>query len=248
MDLPLEPLEPTEVNPKILVLYGPEKIGKTTLLSQLPDKYLILESDRYGEGANFIKCTRTSIIKYNDHTEVCDQVIKMGKPYKFGVMDTASTFEDLCEVDATKEYKSSNAGKAFNGRSVLELVGPDYNPGYRWVRLSFQKALNKMVQAFPYVIIVCHIKDKYIKVEDKDKGKSDSIVRAGEIDLAGKLRGMLCKGADSTGFIYRTDSTGGQKIWVDFRTNDVVSCGTRALHLIQANFEFDWRRIYLPNK
>src|SRR4051812_46557172 len=103
--LPLEPTPPTQVNPKLLLLYGQQKIGKTTICSQLPGKYLILECDRKGEGAEYINCTRIKIPSYDSMIDTCVEVIKQNRPYKYGVLDTASTFEDLSEIDATKQYK-----------------------------------------------------------------------------------------------------------------------------------------------
>src|SRR6266705_7014830 len=39
--LPTKLAPPTSVDPKVLILYGPPKVGKTTMLSKLPDNLIV---------------------------------------------------------------------------------------------------------------------------------------------------------------------------------------------------------------
>lgn len=244
--LPTEPQEAVVSNPKLLTLYGRQKVGKTTICSSLPDKYLILETDRYGEGADFIKCNRYPIKSYQDLIDVSIEIIKQGRPYKYLVLDTITTFEDYCERDATKRYKASQQGKKFDGYSVLEILSGEFSPGYQWLRQSFDVAMGKLVQAADHVIIIAHIRDKYVKVDDADKHyKDDNKVRAGELDLAGKIRSKLAQASDAVGFLYRTESAAsGSKLWVSFQSDELAN-NSRCPHLVNKVMEFDWRKIYV---
>lgn len=253
MPLPLDPLPATEVDPALLTFYGAPKIGKTTALVQL-EKFLnqynkkscILEVDRDGKGADFLTCRRIPITSFEDMTTACSDIVKAGRPYSHVILDTITEFEDHCETHATQEYKKSNAGNNFKGRSVLELVGPDFNPGYRWLRLSMQTAMGKLMQCAPYVIVVAHIREKYLKAEDKDKGKSVTEVAVKEIDLSGKIRSTLCVKSDAVGFMYRTSNQDGttQKLYIDFTTHDFTAAGSRCEHLKGVKMELDWSKIY----
>lgn len=258
--IPTEPIEASQIDPKLLTIYGAPKIGKTTALAKLEEwlksigkKSCILEMDRDGEGADFLTCTRIRIKSYNDVLETCSEIVKMGRPFSHIGFDSVTVFEDLCEQDATEQYKKSNAGKKFEGRSVLELVGPDFNPGYRWLRLSFKLAMGKLLQAAPHVIVIGHIRDKYLKAEEKDKGKTDTETATKELDLSGKIRSDLAGNSDALGFMYRTYSNGAtansiptQKLNISFKTHDLVQAGTRCPHLVQQAFELEWKLIY-PN-
>jgi len=250
--LPLTATPPTRKNPKLLTLYGQQKVGKTTLLSQLDQlgPYLILETDP--EGAEYLTCNRLQIESYDHFMSVCDAIILQKRPYKFIALDTATTFEEMCEIDATKRYKESAQGKEFKGVSVLELLakgkdGEGFATGYRWLRDSFYIAMQKLCQCSPHIIVVAHLKDKYLKVEATDKGKDNNKVSAREIDLAGKCRAMLATRSCALGFLYRQSNTDGNKqtVYVSFETNEHVNSGTRATHLVQKVMPFDWKQIYI---
>lgn len=249
MKLITEPLPPTRTTPNLLVLYSQPKIGKTTALSQLPGN-MILEVDNNGTGADFLTCMRHPIKKYEDLMEYCDAVIAASKPYKYGSLDSLSEFIDLCEIHATAVYRRSNAGRSFTGRSVLELTGPDFNPGYRWLRLSFKEAINKLLLAFPTVILVGHIRDKFINIEDEKAKNPDTKVSTKELDLPGQIRAMVTTKADSVGYMFRKkfgDPKKPEELWISFETNDTQTAGNRCSHLIQRSFKFDWKEIFLEN-
>lgn len=255
--LPTNIIQPEAKNPRLSILYGAHKVGKTTICAALeqaaiikdsPRKYCILELDRDGGGADYIACRKIKCPDFDTVMEACVEIQKAGRPYKVGIVDTGSALEDMAEMDATREYKASNAGKGFKGRSVLELTGPDFNPGYRWLRLSFDKAMGKIISSFDYTIVICHLLDKYIKTHADDKGKTNSEASAKDLDLTNKVKGKLCRRADAIGFMYRTFNADGTdtKLMVDFRTHDFQNCGNSCPHLIQQHFEFSWDKIFLP--
>ncbi len=242
MELPTKPIPATRILPKILYLYGQPKIGKTTILSQLPN-CLIIECDE--GGADFVEALKVQISNMTDFMELTKKIIDAGKPYKYIALDTATKFEEWCEEQATKDYKASTVGKNFTGLSVLQL--PD-GAGYLWLRLAFQRAMQRLIQCADHIILTGHLKDKFLKSTDKDKGKGDFEVASKDIDHTGKIKAMICAAADAIGFLYRTSNQDGtvQKLKVSFKTHEMINCGCRCQHLINQDFEFDWNKIYPP--
>lgn len=245
--LPREPLPPSQVWPRVLFLYGQRKVGKTTALSQL-ENCLIISTDR--KGAEYTTSLRVQVDNIKEYREVCDEIVKQGKPYKFVALDTVTTFDEWMEAVATKDYKDSPQGKKFDGPSVLTLLAEGgFSPGYLWLRLAFQREIRLLMRCADNIILVGHLKDKYLKSFDtKEKGKEGIDVYSRDIDLTGKIKSMTTTDSDAIGFLYRTinPSDNSERLWVSFKTNEGVNCGARATHLAGQNFPFDWNKIYPP--
>jgi hypothetical protein len=238
--LPKDKLPPSRVWPKILFLYAAPKTGKTTVLSQLEGN-LIIETDP--DGAAFVEALKIQINNLKEYTEVCQTILKEGKPYKFVSLDTATFLEDWCVEEAGNMYRSSTIGKNFpQNENVLTLPN---GAGYLWLRMAFQKYINMLTQCANNIIITGHLKEKFIgKKEDKD-------VTAIEIDLTGQIRRIMAAGCDAIGYLYRTQQQGAtanapktEKLKVSFTTSDSVNCGSRCPHLAGQTFDFDWNKIY----
>lgn len=239
--LPKEPLPPSRVWPKKLLIYGAPKVGKTTILSQLPG-CLIIECDE--GGADYVSGLKIQANNLKDYDDICAELAKNPKQYKFIALDTVTKMEEWCEGHATEEYRNSTIGKNFKGSSVLQL--PE-GAGYNWLRMSFTAKLRRLVSACDNLILIGHLKDKYLKsLDTKEKGKDTIDVYSRDLDLTGKIRTMVSAGVDAMGFIYRTTnpSDNTDKIWVSFKTQESVNCGTRCTHLVGKNFVFDWPLIY----
>lgn len=255
MKLPTEPLPASRVWPRILFLYGQPKVGKTTLLCTLPN-CLIVECDP--GGADYVTGLKVQINTIAEYRELCSDIVKANKPYKFIALDTSTKFEEWCEPLATEDYKNSPQGKNFTGESVLTLLSSDgpnkFSPGYNWLRLAFQREIKLLTRCADNIILVGHLKDKYLKSFDtSEKGKENVEVYSRDIDHTGKIKTMITTGSDAIGFLYRTAAANNslqQKIKVSFKTSEIVNCGTRCPHLVGQDFEFDWEKIYpgLSNK
>ena len=247
--LPDEPLPATAEWPRKLFLYGQPKVGKTTILSQLPG-CLILECDE--GGADYVSALKIQLTGINDFREVCAMLAKNRGKYKFIALDTVTKFEEWCEPLATEDYRSSPQGKNFKGDSVLTLLSSEgFSPGYQWLRLAFQREIRKLAAVADNLILIGHLKDKYLKSLDNgnEKGKDSSEVYSRDIDLTGRIKAMMTSGCDAIGFLYRTAAANDptqQKLWVSFRTKEITNCGTRPKHLINQEFIFDWNKIYPP--
>ena len=249
--LPKVPTPPTRRSPKILVIYGSPKCGKTTAIAAL-NNCLITDVE---DGSGYVEALKISVKNPGEFSVLCDQVIQNNRPYAYGALDTASKFEEWMEQEATEDYKRTTLGKNFQGSSVLQLAD---GGGYLYLRQAFQRYLHKFYTAFSRVILLCHVKDKLIqgnraedvKVVDKAKQvKLDTVVTTSDLDLTGKIRNIVCANADAIGYMFRSAEG---KLLVSFASGGNVNCGARPEHLRGQTIElssdgktFNWDRIYI---
>src|ERR1700761_1539006 len=212
--LPTDKLAPTRINPKLIVMYGMPKVGKTTAVAEL-DSCLILD---FEDGAASIEAMRLKITSIEGGTtlgpdgsviatsfdKVVEDIIQYGIdlktagkevkfPYRRLCIDTGDAFQDMCEVVATRKYKETIIGKNFDGNSILELPK---GAGYGLLREEMISRIITLSRICETVILVCHTKDKII-----DKGGVE--VSANELSLTGKIGKIICGKADLIAYLYR---------------------------------------------
>jgi len=243
MVLPETPIKPTRINPKILVIYGLPKVGKTKILSQLPEN-LILDLE---DGAAYYEALRISITKTSDLDELYAEIMKEGAkrvkdgkkgadvfPYKYISLDTIDALEDMAERTATAKYKSTTIGKSFTGESVIELPN---GGGYYYLRKEVMEKLILISKVCKTLIIVSHVKEKNLT-----KGGMDVSVR--DISLTGKLGGIVCARADAIGYVFREPDG---PLMISFETVESGAImGGRCEHLKGKVMPFEWDKIFLP--
>lgn len=118
IELPREPIPAETLNPKKLLIYGKPKVGKTTLLSGLPNN-LIIDLEHGSVGLNNMRVSADSL----------EDLLTIGKAikaknteegkniYRFITIDTLTKFEDYAWQLATQNYKNSLVGRNFTGDS-----------------------------------------------------------------------------------------------------------------------------------
>jgi len=231
--LPTGKNEVTRENPRVMVIYGPPKIGKTTLLSLLPNN-LILDLE---EGTEYVETISMNIIGWappvGEKTTVRDaryvnleyymleagaSIMKGGKPYDFISVDTVTVLEEMVIPFAGEMYKASPMGANYDGSDVRTLPR---GAGYYYLREAFKEAVNKIKKLADNIILVGHLKDTFA---DK-KGKE---VMVKDLDLTGKIRMLTCAGADAIGYMHRGPDS---EVLVNFKSSDDVLCGSRCPHL-----------------
>lgn len=232
-------------DPRMLLIYGPPKIGKTTMLAQLqtiaPNRNLIIETDP--RGAEFVSCLSLQVNSMDELTNIIDTVKEQAKstgkrPYDFVAIDTIDKIEEWAEAEATKAYKASPIGSSFRGISVLELPK---GGGYLHLRQAFTKVLNQTFNLADNIIFVSHIRDKMI---ESVAGKGE--VSAKDLDLTGKIKSIVCSMVDGIGYVSRDKD---QNLTISFITQEDVICGSRCPHLkgqkqTHQKQVFDWGKIY----
>lgn len=132
--LPIEPIKASRINPRLLVIYGKSKCGKTTAASMLPNS-LILD---FEDGSDFVSALKVKILGLNSPSnespesrqkrqdsgryfinEVLLEIREFRRknnryPYELVIIDTGTRFEELCEDVATLDYMNSPQGSKFN--------------------------------------------------------------------------------------------------------------------------------------
>lgn len=253
--LPTKKVPASRINPRILLLYGPPKIGKTTLAAELENN-LILDIE---DGTAELDALKISCKNWNELKKYGDEIIAQGKPYKYITLDTATELEDWCDglgkslylnaPMAKKEYKNNPDLLA----SITVLPGQEgaYGPGYQWLRIAYGMCFNYLLTLADHLILIAHIKDSALVDKKGDEIKGGS-VSSKNLDLTGKLKAITCSKASAIGLLYRkvTGAENGvatSEIWVNFSGLEVMA-GTRNKHLINKDMKFEWNKIFLPNK
>lgn len=225
--LPTQKINASRKNPRKIILFGKPKIGKSTALANL-DNCLILDLEG---GTDYLEALKIDIIGEARKQDVepivaLKQVINSikeaniannGFVYKYGAIDTISILEEMVLPVAKKLYQKTPMGRNFQGENVLELPN---GAGYQYTRAALWMVLDELEQCFETLVILAHLKDKYLEKEGKE------MMERG-IDLIGKSASILSANVDAIGYMYREDN----KTIVNFTPSETVTCGSRCEHL-----------------
>lgn len=206
-------------SPKNLVIFSKPKVGKTTLLSQLPDSLLIDLED----GSDYVAAVKIKITTIQELFNVEQAILNAGKPYKYIAIDTISALEELCIPYAEFLYSKSpmganwfTVGKPKHG-SILNMAN---GAGYPWLRQAFEDVVKRFKVLAPRLILLGHVKDTMLE-------KNGSTFEALDLNLTGKLKQFTTSKSDAIGYLYRK----GNKNILSFKTQDEILCGARPEHL-----------------
>ena len=234
--LPKTVITAREVDPKLMLIYGPPKVGKTTILAALPN-CLVIDTE---DGSDYISALKLKVSKFDELREACAAIVAAGRPYDFVALDTITRVEDWCETRATQLYKETVIGKSFSGKTVLELP---QGSGYFWLRRAFDEVLAMIIPTAKRVILVGHLREKFLGGKD---AKLDSSVSTKDLDLTGKIKQIACSRSDAIGYVHRDPATA--KLFVSFESTEQINCGSRCAHLKGKKMEFEWSAIYTSLK
>jgi len=214
-----------------MIIYGPPKIGKTTVLSQL-EGCLIIDLEA---GSDMVDALKVQANSLKELGEIGKEIIKQGKPYKYIAIDTISKLEEWCEDEAKKLYMSTPMGKNFEtknpGMSVLSLPN---GGGYLYLRIAYKKWIDRLNKLADHIILVGHLKDKQLEKKGKEVAVKD-------LDLTGKIKQITCANADAVGYIYREDD----KTMISFNSLEDVTAGSRCAHLKGETMPLEWSNIFI---
>ena len=241
--LPTQRQKPENYNPKLLILFGLPKSGKSSAVASLDDNLVIDLEDGYralpvmrvkASNVNEIFAVRAALDKKMKETEKI--------PYKFITIDNATRLEEMCLVYAASLYRqlplSANWGvkKDKNGNPIRVdgKVVPDpkadvrtlpNGSGYLYLRKALKEVIHMFRDYCETLILVCHVKDKQIQMNGAE---STELV----VDLAGKLGDIICGEADAVGYIYRD----GNKTMMSFEGGEGHIREARCMHLRGKSF------------
>tara|TARA_R110000822_G_scaffold60323_1_gene150371 strand:- start:5422 stop:6177 length:756 start_codon:yes stop_codon:yes gene_type:complete len=242
--LPTALVPGTTKSPENLIIYSKPKTGKTTMLSKLKD-CLIIDLEK---GTNKIDAMKVQASNLTELHNIIKAVEASPHKYKYVAVDTVTELEAWCEWDATVMYMKTPMGKNFNRvqdpktgelkvlpksqwDSVLSLAK---GAGYLYLRNSFKKWMNMLLNLAPHVIFVAHVKDSHIE----KKGKEVSVK---DLDLTGKIKMITAQKADAIGYVYWE----GEELTISFSSEDGLEAGSRCTHLKDSVIPFEWNRIFI---
>ena len=217
-------------DPKNLILFGLPKVGKTTVISKLPNCLIIdLENGTdYIEGAFVVKASN-----YVDLYKTAKALREEENNFKFIVLDTVTALEDIALELAAKRYKESNVGRNWEGtgKDILKLPN---GSGYYWARLAMQEIIG-WFENQPYnLILLGHTKDKSLI-----EGGTELNVKS--LDLQGKTGTILSAKSDAIAYLYRDIETG--SLMANFGDMNSVLTGARMPHLAGKTIELAERKM-----
>lgn len=116
---------------------------------------------------------------------------------------------------------------------------------YQYLRNAMDIILNEIEQLCDTLIILGHIKGKFIEKEGKE-------MEARGLALTGKIASILCANVDAIGYVYREEN----KTLVNFAPSESLVVGSRPDHLknkiitlIESDdngtLTIDWSKIFI---
>ena len=101
MELPTEKVKASRKSPKNMIIYGPPKIGKTSVLAEL-DNCLLIDLE---DGSDMVDALKVKVNNLAELQAVGTEIMKKGRPYKYIAIDTISKLEEWCEIEAKSIFK-----------------------------------------------------------------------------------------------------------------------------------------------
>lgn len=236
--LPTERSKATNYNPRLLVLFGKPKSGKSSAVASL-DSNLIIDLE---DGYRSLEVMAVQARSVEDLVDIKNAIVKKGrelkkKPYRFITIDNATRLETMCLSSAADMYRNTQMGAQWglkrddkgivirvNGKTVpdpkADIRTLPQGGGYFYLREAVKNAIDMFQPLCDTLILVCHVKDKFIRENDTESTELS-------VDLAGKLGDIICGNADAVGFIYREKN----KTVCSFQGGDGTIREARPLHL-----------------
>tara|TARA_R100000750_G_C2336653_1_gene92370 strand:+ start:659 stop:1375 length:717 start_codon:yes stop_codon:yes gene_type:complete len=225
---PTSSREVKTVNPHILLLYGPPKIGKTTMLSKL-DGCLIVDTEK---GSHMIKGLIAEVNSYEEFKSFIAEAYEHRKEWgiteRYLAVDTIDKLVDWIEQEIVANHNNEHQQK-------IEYFGDlAYGKGYAIQRDKITKIINHLEMITKYIIIVGHRK----------LGSTDEagLVSPQSLDLTGKLKNMLMSRSDAIGYVFRDDD---ENLKISFKSDGTLEAGSRCKHLRGKVVDFEWDNIYI---
>jgi hypothetical protein len=251
--LPREVRKPTIKDPRTLIILSPHKTGKTSAAMMLPNSCLIdLENNsEYFEGMSInIKelATKNNKGMGNIYYAVAERIKKEnlannGVPiYDYIIIDTLTQLEKIARDKALVDWRSSVIGKAKIAKGedikdVLKDIGQ--GGGYDFLYSAFIE----MFSLYHGLAGKCVIYLAHRKFDKKTRGTEE--IEITDIDLAGKLRGLIPSMVDGIGHLYRSSKKPHTNVMSFCKADRDNVFGSRMPHLREKKFIFS---VYDPKK
>ncbi len=125
-----------------MLLYGPPKIGKTTLASGWPGA-LFLATEK---GYDAIKVYKKDVTSWQMFKDIVDVIVAGDHKFKTVVIDTADLLFKLCNDAMCQEL------------DITHVSDEDWGKGYDIVANEFERVINKLFMSDYGLILISHTK------------------------------------------------------------------------------------------
>lgn len=214
IELPTVRQKAQNYNPRLLVLFGRPKSGKSTAVASLDSNLIIDLEDGYRALSVMAVQARTVSDMFAIKVALEKKIAETKKfPYRYITIDNATRLEEMCLSYAAALYRNTAMGAKWglrrdkNGNLLLVDGKPVPDPkadvrqlpngaGYLYLRLALKEVILMFRPLCETLILVCHVKDRQVNVNNQESTEYS-------VDLAGKLGDIICGEADAIGFIYR---------------------------------------------
>lgn len=258
MELPTDITPVKQVDPVTLVVYGEPKQGKSAICAELTKQTNAVVLSLEPNGYDYLSARKIDIDGPKKLNEFITTMKEKGQVYDIIIVDTVTKLDEWSEIIGTYNYMRTTQGKKFNlGKDGKQIThdNPDWESvhtlgngaGYRWSREWFLDTIETLSTLAPKLLLVAHIKDKYVGQV------GDDYITATEVDLTGKLKRILPSRVSGIAKFVREKNLG----YLSFESNDGSVAGCRAEHLTgkilisektDAGLSVKWDSIYLSLK
>lgn len=239
--LPTERRNAQQYNPRLLVLFGKPKSGKSTLMASLDDNLIIDLEDGYRALSVMSVLARDVRTLFEVRTALQNKMNEENKvPYKFITIDNATRLEEMALPYAAHKYRCTPMGQSWgmlkdpnnprmnakdkNGQNIPDPKADvrllPNGAGYLYLRQAVREMVDMFKQYCETLILIAHVRDKQIQNNGQEMNEMS-------VDLAGKLGDIICGEADAIGYIYRS----GKDTIISFEGGDNTIKEARPLHL-----------------
>ena len=212
--LPTERSAAQNYNPRLMVLFGLPKSGKSSCVASLDNNLIIDLEDGYRALSVMKVQARTVADIFAIKAAIQKKITETGKnPYKFITIDNATRLEEMCLEYAAALYRKLPMAQNWglkrdkdgnlvrvNGKTVpdpkADVRTLPNGSGYLYLRNALKDVIDMFQGVCDTLILVCHVKDKQIQMNGAESTEL-------AVDLAGKLGDIICGKADAVGFVYR---------------------------------------------
>jgi len=169
--LPTEPTKPkTDLSDFNFIIYGPPKIGKTTLASDFPGAVFLATED----GQNALECYRVPVDSWPGFLDACSELMAGKHPFKTIVVDTVDNLWGLCQRFICEK------------RGIEHESELAYGLGSELIRAEFFRALTKL-SMLPYgLVLISHAVSREVTTRT---GKYDRVIPSFKQREQGRLLG-----------------------------------------------------------
>lgn len=229
MELPTQRLKAKTMDPRLITIFGQSKVGKSTMLSGLPN-CLIIDTE---QGTDFLDGMIVQINSMYELRQLPQAIANTNHQYDFGAIDTIDQVVSWVEKEIVLEYNQEQRNRGMN-QKINDVSEIPYGAGFALVRNKVMRVIAALKASFPKLILVGHRK-KTIIGENKVEFSSSSL------DLTGKLRNLICADSDAIGYVFRDKQN---DLKISFQTSDELEVGSRCDHLRGKVLNFQWDLIY----